>query len=272
MSNSNYDLITCRNLGLISESEQDKIRNAKVAICGLGGIGSPIAEMLARLGIGSFSILDHGIFEPTNMNRQIFMYAETDGKWKTDVTEDFLKRINPDIRIKKYTQMHLGNVEEFLYGSNVAILAADSILPILLMSRKARELSIPLVEGWAVAFGNVRVFTDDTPSLEEVYKFPSIGRDIEDISEQEQEDMLLKSIFDMADSFPGLIDHYPEEALQRMKEEKIGTTLSPLVWLSSVMMAIEVVKIILGKGELALAPSFAVYDPFDFRAFRSMNG
>jgi molybdopterin/thiamine biosynthesis adenylyltransferase len=269
MSNSFYELITCRNLGLIDETEQEKIKNAKVAICGLGGVGSPIAEMLARLGVGSFSILDHGTFELTNMNRQIYMYTDTDGKWKTDVTEEFFKKINPGILVTKFRQITSTNVGDFLQGANVAILAVDAMLPILLLSRKTRELSIPLIEGWAVAFGNVRVFTNATPSLEEVYKFPTIGREIEEISEKEQSDMLLKSIFDVADTFPGLKDHYPEKALKRMQEEKIGTTLSPLVWLSSVMMAIEALKIILGKGDLALAPSFAVYDPFDFRAFNS---
>ena len=269
MSNSFYDLITCRNLGLIDESEQEKIKNSKVAICGLGGIGSPAAEMLVRLGIGNFSLLDHGTFEPTNMNRQIYMFTDTDGKWKTDVTEDFFKKINPEVQVRKYVQINQANVEEFLRGSDVAVLAADAMLPIILMSRKARELSIPLVEGWAVAFGNARVFTNDTPSLEEVYKFPTTGREIEDIDEQEQADLLMRSIFDLAETFPGLTGHYSQKALERMKEEKIGTTLSPLVWLSSVMMAIETVKIILGKGELALAPSFAVYDPFNFRAFRS---
>jgi molybdopterin-synthase adenylyltransferase len=271
MSNLYYDLVTCRNLGLIDVSDQKKIKNSKVAICGLGGIGSPIVEMLARLGIGSFSILDHGTFEPTNMNRQIYMFTDTDGKWKTDVTEEFLKKINPGILVTKYRQMTPNNVGDFLNGANVAILAADAILPILLMSRKARELSIPLIEGWAVAFGNVRVFTDDTPSLEEVYNFHTIGREIEDISEKEQADMLLNSIFDVAETFPGLTDHYPEKALKRMQEERVGTTLSPLVWLSSVMMAIETMKIILGKGNLALAPSFAVYDPFEFKAFKSKN-
>lgn len=269
MSNSYYDLITCRNLGLIDESEQEKIKNAKVAICGLGGIGSPIAEMLVRLGIGHFSLLDHGKFEPTNTNRQIFMYSDSDNLWKTDVTEEFLKKINPDVKIDKYRQMTTDNVGDFLKDSAVAILAADAMIPIILMSRKARELSIPLIEGWAVAFGNVRVFTDQTPSLEEVYNFPTIGRSIGEFSEKEQNEMLLKSIFEIADIFPGITEHYSQDAFRRMKEEKVGTSLAPLVWLSSVMMTIEAVKILLNKGELALAPSFAVYDPFDFRVFRS---
>jgi hypothetical protein len=57
--------------------------------------------------------------------------------------------------------------------------------------------------------------------------------------------------------------------VKKMQEEKVGTTLAPLVWLSSVMMAVETLKILLGKGDLALAPSFAVFDPFKFRSFKA---
>ena len=93
MSEDIYKLITSRNLGLINEDEQEILKNSKVAICGLGGIGSPVAENLVRMGIENFSILDHGTFEPTNSNRQIYSFTHTDGRWKTDVTEEYFHKI-----------------------------------------------------------------------------------------------------------------------------------------------------------------------------------
>jgi molybdopterin/thiamine biosynthesis adenylyltransferase len=264
-----YNLITSRNLGLIDENEQELLRNTKVAICGLGGIGGPISEMLARVGIGSFSLCDHGTFELSNSNRQIFSYTDTDGKWKTDVTEEFFKKINPQVEVKKFNQLTEENVNEFLDGAKVVILAADAMIPIILLSRKARELNIPLIEGWAFAYGNVRVFTAETPTLEEAYGFPTKDHKISEISVEKQSDMLYRSIFDVAGSFPGLMEYYPERAIKKMSEEKVGTTLAPLVWLSSVMMAIETLKVLLGKGDLALAPSFKVFDPFKFRCFKT---
>jgi molybdopterin/thiamine biosynthesis adenylyltransferase len=264
-----YELITSRNLGMIDENEQEILRKSKVAICGLGGIGSPVAEMLVRLGIENFSLCDHGTFEPSNSNRQIYSYTDTNGQWKTDVTETFFRKVNPAVRIAKFNKLTLENHTEFLDGADVVILAADAMLPILLLSRKSRELSIPLIEAWALAYGNVRVFTRDTPSLEEVYGFPTTGREISEISKEEQSELLYKSIFDVAASFSGVMEYYPDRALKKMREEKIGTTLSPLVWLSSVLMAIETLKILLNKGELALAPSFKVFDPFKFRCFET---
>ncbi|MBN1599222.1 MAG: ThiF family adenylyltransferase [Bacteroidales bacterium] len=264
MENSFYETITSRNLGLIDEEEQEKIRKSKVAICGLGGIGSPLSEMLLRLGVGNFNILDHGTFEPTNSNRQIYSYTDTDGLRKTDVTEQYFKKVNPDVMVKKFTKLTDENVEEFIKDANMVILAVDAMSPILLLSRAARKNSVPLIEGWALAFGNVRIFTDNTPTLEEVYNFPTVGRDVSDISEEEQQTLLYSSIFQVAESFGGIMRHYPERAVKKMQEKKVGTTLAPLVWLSSTMMAIEAMKIILGRGELALAPKFRVYDPFTF--------
>lgn len=269
MDPSYYHLITCRNLGLVDEEEQEKIRNSKVAICGLGGIGSPLSEILVRMGIENFSILDHGTFEPTNSNRQLYSFTDTDELWKTDVTEHFFKKINPDVKVEKFRELTEENVDSFIDGSDVVILAVDALLPILILSRAARGKAIPLVEGWALTFGNVRVFTEKTPTLEEVYNFPTIGRKVTEISEEEQSELLNQSIFQVAESFDGLIDHYPERAIRKMQEEKTGTTLAPLVWLSSNMMAIEAMKIILGRGELALAPSFRVFDPFTFRSMLS---
>ena len=269
MENSIYETIISRNLGLINETEQKVLRKSKVAICGLGGIGSPVAENLARMGIGNFSILDHGTFELSNSNRQIYSFTDTDGKWKTDVTEEYFLKINPGVKVEKFTELTMENVGNFLDKADVTILAADALIPILILSREARSRGIPLIESWALAFGNLRVFTKNTPSLEEVYNFPTIGREVDEISPDEQASLLKKSIFDVAASFDGIMEHYPERAIRKMEEEGVGTTLSPLVWLSSIMMAIETYKILLGKNDLALAPNFQVFDPFKFRTFKT---
>ncbi len=269
MSDEFYKLITSRNLGLLDEEEQEILKNSKVAICGLGGVGGPVAENLVRMGIGDFTILDHGTFEPTNSNRQVYSFTDTNGKWKTDVTEEYFHKINPSVKVEKFTELTQENVNDFLNKADLTILAVDALIPILILSRAARLKGIPLIESWALAFGNVRVFTKDTPSLEEVYNFPTIGRGVDEISVEEQAALLEKSIFDVAASFDGIMEHYPEHAIRKMKEESVGTTLAPMVWLSSIMMAIESYKILLGKRDLALAPSFQVFDPFRFICFKT---
>ncbi len=254
-----YKNIANRNIGLLKEEEQVKLKKSCVAICGVGGLGGVISEILARTGIESLKLLDNGTFEPTNLNRQIYSFNDTNDRYKIDVTEEYLRKINPDIEITKELEITEENIDKFLEGVDVVALSIDSILPVLIISRAARRLNIPLVEGWAVVFGNVRVFNDQTPSVEEMYNFPTIGREISSITKEEAQELMYKSVLSLQ-SIEGLMQHYPESAFKRLEEKGEGTTLAPMVWMTCSMMALEVFKIILDWGKLALAPKFAVYD------------
>ena len=257
-----YKSMVNRNLGLFSEERQQRIKDSCVALCGLGGVGGPISEILCRLGVGSFKLLDHGAFEPTNTNRQIFCFTDTDGRMKTDVTEEYLRKINPEVKTEKYVEITEENVEPFLEGVDVAVLSIDSAIPCLILGRATRRRGIPLVEGWAGVFGNVRVFTSDTPSLEEVYGFPTVGREISSISEEEAGLLMVQSLRATVAQIPEVGAYYKDSDWQRLQEKNEGTTLCPCVWLTCVLMANETMKILLDWGKLALAPTFAVYDPF----------
>lgn len=256
-----YQDLTNRNIGLLQPEQQETLRTTRVAICGLGGIGSPVAEMLCRLGVGSFHLLDHGTFEPTNLNRQIFCFSDTDGRYKTDVTAEFLKKINPEVTLELFREINEENAGSFLSQVDAVVLGIDTVIPCIIISRKARQLNIPLIEGWAVVTGNVRVFNQDTRSLEEVYKMPTQGREIADISEQEGRELLIHSLNMVQEQIPGLAELYPSSAMERMETRNEGTTLAPMVWLTCSMMAIETMKVLLKWGELALAPDFAIYNP-----------
>ena len=75
-----------------------KVKKAKVAVCGLGGLGSNIAVMLARTGVGFLKLIDFDIVEPSNLNRQNY-YIEHLGMYKTDALKSQLEKINPFIEI-----------------------------------------------------------------------------------------------------------------------------------------------------------------------------
>jgi len=258
-----YRKLVNRNLGLLSQEQQETLRNSCVALCGVGGLGGPISEILCRLGIGAFKLLDRGSFELTNSNRQIFSFLDTDGRRKTDVTEEYLRRINPDVRVEKFLEVSEANVGSLLDGVDVVVLSIDSMIPCLILSRAARSRGLPLVEGWAAAFGNVRVFTRDTPTLEEAYGFPTIGREISSVSEEEAGRLMMLSLQRFMEQVQGVGDYYSDSDWQRLQERNEGTTLCPCVWLTCVLMAHETMKLLLNWGRLALAPTFAVYDPFD---------
>jgi len=75
----------------------------------------------------------------------------------------------------------------------------------------------------------------------------------------------MNSLEVVQEQMKGISDYYPETAWTRLREKNEGTTLGPCVWLTNTLIAIEIMKVLLNWGKLALAPSFAVYDPFQHR-------
>ncbi|MBN2273912.1 MAG: ThiF family adenylyltransferase [Bacteroidales bacterium] len=258
-----YHQFTERNIGLLNESEQQHIKESHIAVFGVGGLGGVISEILVRSGVGSLTIVDRDVFEISNLNRQIFAFSDTVGQRKTDVAENFLCRINPGLNLIKENVVETGNIGRIMHDVDIAILALDDIIPCIIISRFARNHNIPVVEGWAIPFGNVRVFTKDTPGLEEVYNMPTTGKDISTISEEERKTLNLRMLYELQ-AIEGIEEHYSEVALQRINQGTI-TSFAPMVWLTASIMAGEALKIILNKGEIALSPDFNLYDPFKNR-------
>ncbi len=91
-----YDEAFCRNLGLISPTEQQRLRNSRVAIAGMGGVGGIDMVALARMGIGKFTIADPDVFEIRNSNRQYGAMRSTNGQAKAEVMRNIVHDINPE--------------------------------------------------------------------------------------------------------------------------------------------------------------------------------
>lgn len=255
-----YANLVNRNIGLISEEQQERLRTSKISVFGMGGIGSPAFEVLVRCGIGKFSIVDRDEFEPTNMNRQIFAFPRTMGRRKIDVAEEYAREINPDVKIDKYDRVGEDNIADILKNSDLAVLAIDELKPCLIISRNAREMNIPLVEGWAIPYGNVRTFTSQTPSLEDAYGLPTKDRPISNITDEEFNKLGFEVLLGLG-KIEGIADFYTDEAVKRIAEGHIFS-FAPMVWLTSVLMALEAVKVLLNWGKTALGPNFTLYDPF----------
>lgn len=258
-----YSDLVQRNIGILSIKQQNSLKNSKVAVFGMGGIGSPAFEILVRSGIEKFAIIDKDYFEKSNMNRQIYAFNDTLGKNKVDTAKEFALKINPSADISCFTKVDEKNIESILSGVSVALLAIDELKPCIIISRKAGEMNIPLVEGWAIPYGNVRTFTKDTPSLEEAYSLPTKGKPLADFSDAEISRLGLEVLFSLGNT-EGITDFYPEDIAEKLEQGFIPS-FAPMVWLTSVLMATEVLKILTGIGEFASAPDFKMYDPFKHR-------
>src|SRR5216117_2931839 len=91
-----------RNLGWVTADEQALLRNRRVAIAGLGGVGGSHLVTLARLGIGRFNLADLDVFEIENFNRQFGARMSTLGRPKVDVLAETARDINPDVELRLF--------------------------------------------------------------------------------------------------------------------------------------------------------------------------
>ena len=128
------------------------------------------------------------------------------------------------------------------------------------MSRYAHQADVPLVEGWALPIANVRVFTNETITLEEAYNLPTVNTDIEITSAEQRGKLKMQMLMELG-KIEGLSDHYSPLAMERINKGTL-TSFAPMVWLTAVLMSLETTKIILNKGKIAYAPDFFVYDPY----------
>src|SRR5262245_31668460 len=97
-----YDTAFSRHDGLVTSAEQEQLRQSRVAIIGMGGVGGVHLITLARLGVGKFTIADPDRYELANMNRQYGARVDTLGRAKVEVMAEEVRRINPDVDIKTF--------------------------------------------------------------------------------------------------------------------------------------------------------------------------
>lgn len=114
---------------ITSETDLEKISNSNILIIGLGGVGGYTFETLVRSGVEYITIVDGDVFEPTNLNRQLFSLKSTLGQYKTDMCEKYGKEINPNIKITKITKhLTLDNINEIDFNKfDYVVDACDTI-------------------------------------------------------------------------------------------------------------------------------------------------
>lgn len=114
---------------LIGEEKLKILKNSKVAIFGIGGVGSFVVEGLARCGVGQLILIDNDVVSESNINRQIIATNSTIGKYKVDVIEERIGQINPNCLVKKYKNFILeDSIKEIPIGNcDYVVDAIDTI-------------------------------------------------------------------------------------------------------------------------------------------------
>ena len=124
------------------------------------------------------NIVDHDIFDETNLNRQALSGLDTIGKSKSDEAERFVKNINPGVDVKSYgVKIDNKNVKEIISGSDVIIDALDNIEDRFLIENAARNLKIPMVHGALAGFeGQVMTIFPEDKGLKQLFEVNNITK------------------------------------------------------------------------------------------------
>jgi tRNA A37 threonylcarbamoyladenosine dehydratase len=132
---------------LIGKDGVDKLKNSKIAIFGIGGVGSFTAEALCRAGVGSLVLVDYDDICLTNLNRQIHATRKTVGKSKVDMMKERLLEINPKMEVITFKELYNEESAERLLTSDLSYVvdAIDMVSSKLDLIIRSMEMNIPVI-------------------------------------------------------------------------------------------------------------------------------
>lgn len=135
-----------RTESLIGKESVDKLKKSKVAIFGIGGVGSYVVEALARSGVGKFILVDNDDVSITNLNRQIIATNKTIGKSKVEVAKERILEINIDANVEIYQEFFMPESKEILDDTVSYIVdAVDTVTAKIELVVRANKLNIPII-------------------------------------------------------------------------------------------------------------------------------
>lgn len=162
-----------RNLGLITAEEQEVLRNACVAVAGVGGVGGLHLLALARMGVGRFHLADFDTFEVTNFNRQFGAMVDTVGRQKIDVMREMVRGINPGIDTRLFPEgVQPDNIDRFLEDVQVVVDGLDFFVfdHRRLLFTRARAKGLYVLTSGPVGFGStLQIFSPQGMSFDEYF-------------------------------------------------------------------------------------------------------
>jgi len=249
-----YDEAFSRNIGWITETEQQLLRTRRVAIAGLGGVGGSHLLTLTRLGIGRFHIADLDAFELANFNRQAGAFLSHLGRPKVEALEQLAREINPELEIRTFPQgVTRENLGHFLDGVDLYV---DGLDFFALDIRRAvfaacAEKGIPAVTAAPLGMGVALLnFLPSGMTFEEYFRLEG----------QPEDEQLLRFLLGLSPAMlqmPYLVDDSRVDL-----EAHKGPSTPMACELCAGVAATQALKILLRRGKVIAAPRGLHFDAY----------
>lgn len=143
----NHETIHDRTRMLLGTEALDKLRRSRVLLFGVGGVGSFVAEGLARSGVGTIGMVDFDVISKSNINRQLPALQSTVGLLKVEVMERRIRDIDPDICLRCFaSRLDSQTLDSFVLNDwDYIVDAIDDVPAKLLLIKAAKDAGIPII-------------------------------------------------------------------------------------------------------------------------------
>lgn len=256
-----YSAAFSRNIGWVTEAEQQTLRSRRIAIAGMGGVGGVHLLTLARFGIGAFSIADFDRFDIVNFNRQAGAMMSTLGEPKVEALARMARDINPLVDLRCFpdgvgedsldafledVDLYVDGLDFFAFAARRAVFAA------------CHRRGIPAVTAAPLGMGAaVLVFAPDSMSFEDYFGLEGCDED----------EMALRFLLGLS---PGMLQRaYLADPSRVDLAARKGPSTIAACQLCAGITAVEALKLLLGRGKVFKAPWGYQFDAYQNRLKRT---
>lgn len=256
-----YDEAFSRNLGWVTPAEQARLRDVRVAIAGLGGVGGVYLLTLARLGIGRFSVAEFDHYALANFNRQVGATMASLDRPKLDVMLEMARDINPTLDVRVFDRgLDAHNVDAFLSGVHVYLDGLDFFALDIRQRTFARchDKGIPAVTVAPLGLGAALLnFVPGHMSFEDYFGFEG----------QSDDERALRFLVGLSPSMLQMGYLVAPEYVNFHERRGPSTVIGPQ--LCSGIAAAQVLKLVLQRGPVLAAPWGLHFDAYRNRLRRT---
>lgn len=240
-----------RNIGLVTEEEQQKLREFTVVIPGMGAVGSLHLISLVRQGFEKFKIADFDTYDLKNLNRQYGARMDTIGRPKAEVMKEEALKINPNCQIEIFENgVTEDNIEDFVSGADLGVDAIDAftVEARRLFINTALAHDIPVISAGPIGFSTAfLIFKPDGPNFDDYFAV-------------QKDTPYWNKIFAF---FVGLVPKMLQRPYMKKTDvkEKRGPSSIGSINLCGGVVVVYALKLLLERGKVRAIPYYHQFDP-----------
>ncbi|PKM72995.1 MAG: molybdopterin biosynthesis protein MoeB [Firmicutes bacterium HGW-Firmicutes-16] len=160
-----------RSLGALTQNEIDSLKSKRVCVVGCGGLGGYVIELLARIGIGTLTVVDGDSFVLSNLNRQLLSTEALIGEGKANAAFERIQAINSEVRVNAVSEyLTEDNADSILKNHDIVLDALDNVSSRRILADSCGRLGLPLVHGAISGWcAQVTVIAPNTKAFDRIY-------------------------------------------------------------------------------------------------------